>query len=201
MSNFQWQQIFGKVSMGLCKSIQKKPDFFYTGEYKLIYNDCLQDIHNETITDSLRKIYCCKDDLTDEKNDVYIYHEYCCTWSNLMNQYKNSLLFLTLLILGNTLILAGSIISNCYLIWVSIKQSEDDVYNGFNRKAFRSKPRFPSFGNITEILRSKNPMVRLKLEFDVDNIETTIDWKLANDRFTPMQNSCVSSITKSELSD
>ena len=111
------------------------------------------------------------------------------------------MLFLTLLILGNTLILAGSIISNCYLIWVSIKQSEDDVYNGFNRKAFRSKPRFPSFGNITEILRSKNPMVRLKLEFDVDNIETTIDWKLANDRFTPMQNSCVSSITKSELSD
>lgn len=74
--------------MGLCKSIQKKPDFFYTGEYKLIYNDCLQDIHNETITDSLMKIYCCKDDLTDEKNDVYIYHEYCCTWSNLMNQYK-----------------------------------------------------------------------------------------------------------------
>ncbi|XP_046918900.2 uncharacterized protein LOC124499083 [Dermatophagoides farinae] len=211
MSNYQWQQIFEKVSMGLCKSILKNSNTHYnhhnnnddnnnnksfvTRETELIYHDCLQDIYDETIPYYSKEIYCCQDNeyqlmmMAKQKQqqqqqqieNVYLHHEYCCTWSMLMIQYKNFFLFLALLILANGLIIAFSIIFNCYLIWISIGHSYGGhKYVGIDRNALRSKPRFPSFGNITEILRSKNPMVRLKLEFDVDNIETIFDWKQPN---------------------
>lgn len=87
------KKVFGKVSMGLCKSIvnnTNKPNkSFLTREYELIYHDCFQDFHNETIPDYLKKIYCCQGNENNvEENGIYLHHEYCCTWSNLMIQHE-----------------------------------------------------------------------------------------------------------------
>lgn len=76
--------------------------------------------------------------------------------------------FIAILMAINFLWILVNLSFNFYLILISTIDSKRFI---FKREFLKSKPRFPSFGRVDEILRSKNPMIRLKLEFDLDQID------------------------------
>ncbi|KAF7493977.1 hypothetical protein SSS_00221 [Sarcoptes scabiei] len=169
-------KFFQRAPLGICRSIEKNLNTKLDHEsFRLKFIDCLQTIYADDQNDLKNsKIYCCQKNVGSAKilenitNVHLVYEEYCCSYSELMSEFWIPLSFIAILMAINFLWILVNLSFNFYLILISTIDSKRFI---FKREFLKSKPRFPSFGRVDEILRSKNPMIRLKLEFDLDQID------------------------------